>query len=121
MATPSAKTLNYLKKLGYIVQRVEQWNAFAHRRIDLFGIIDIVAVKADQVGVLGVQVTTMGNKSGHLDKAIVECKAKLTVWLAAGNRFEVHGWQGSKKLEVTPVLLKDGQLIRGAFEKRNDI
>ena len=37
--SPTQRTLKYLRDKGYTAQVVEHWNAFAKRRIDLFGVI----------------------------------------------------------------------------------
>lgn len=86
--SPTQRSLKLLRAEGYTAQVVEHWNSFAMRRIDLFGCIDIVAVRADLPGVLGVQCTSATNAAARLKKAS-ECPA-LKVWLLAGNRFEVH-------------------------------
>jgi hypothetical protein len=109
MSKESARSKQLLEKEGYLAQVVERWQSFFGRnsggrpgvRIDLFGIIDIVAVQASQNGVLGVQSTSGANASSRMKKAL-ESKA-LRVWLEAGNRFEVHGWakrgdRGKRKL-----------------------
>jgi len=91
MNTPTKKSLELLRKEAYTVDIVEHWNAFAHIRQDLFGIIDLVAIRLDEPGVLGIQTTSMTNVSVRLKKASEN--AALFVWLKAGNRFEVHGWK----------------------------
>lgn len=88
--TPTALSLRHLKEQGYTAAVVEHWNSFARIRQDLFGVIDLVAVKAGEPGVLGIQTTTASNQVARLDKARQE--PRLSVWLAAGNRFEVWGW-----------------------------
>lgn len=123
MTSPSERSLHYLKDNGYMVQRVEHWNAFAHKRLDLYNCIDIVAVKIGENGVLGIQTTTAGNESAHADKIMQECRAKMLIWLGAGNRLVVHGWgercgEGKRKvhyLNIIPILIHDGKLIRGAI------
>src|ERR1700676_5404113 len=52
----TVRTLAVLKKEGYTAQVVEYYNQFARRRIDLFGIIDIVALRPDET--LGIQTTS---------------------------------------------------------------
>ena len=51
MATsPTQLSLKKLREEGYItIQVVEYWNSFARRRIDLFGFIDILAIKNGEV------------------------------------------------------------------------
>ena len=89
--SPTQKSLKELRSAGYIAQVVEKWNPFAKVRQDLFGVIDIVAVHPDLIGVLGVQCTTKAHIKERLAKANAE--PKLQVWLKAKNRFVVHGWE----------------------------
>lgn len=91
MGSPTQRTLKSLRDDGYIAEVVERWNAFARIRQDLFGIIDVVAVKEGVNGVVGVQTTSYSNVSARIKKAL-ENKA-LPVWVKAGNRFVVHGWK----------------------------
>jgi chemotaxis regulatin CheY-phosphate phosphatase CheZ len=86
--SPTQRTLKHLRDQGYpLVQVVERWNSFARRRIDLFGIIDVVAVGAD---IVGVQSTSGSNVSARVTK-IMESQA-LPVLRKANIRVLVHGW-----------------------------
>jgi hypothetical protein len=89
--TPTARTLKQLRKEGYVCQVVEKWNPYARIRQDLFGFIDIVAIKDQEI--LGVQATSASNLSARVHKALA-CP-HLAAWLKANARFEVWGW--SKK------------------------
>lgn len=89
MTSPTTLALKLLKEEGYTAQVVEHWVPVAHVRRDLFGIIDIVAVKAGVFGVFGIQVTSKANISARLHKASLN--KHLLVWYKAGNRFEVWG------------------------------
>ena len=91
MTSPTKKGLEKLRKEGYLAQVVEKFNMFAHVRQDLFGFIDLVAIKEDSNGVLGVQATSMTNVSSHIQKCLKS--PALPIWLKAGNRFEVWGWE----------------------------
>lgn len=91
MGSPTQRTLKQLRDSGYIAEVVEKWNAFARIRQDLFGVIDIVAIKDGVPGVLGVQTTSYSNVSARLKKAVAN--TVLPVWVGAGNRFLVHGWK----------------------------
>jgi hypothetical protein len=98
---PSARSLKHLRKEGYLAQVVEKYNFFAHVRQDLFGFIDIVAIKEEEPGVLGVQSTSTSHISDREKKA--KSFDALRVWLSAGNKFVVHGWskkgpRGKRKL-----------------------
>lgn len=91
--TPTARTLKELKQTGYLAQVVEKWNPWAKIRQDLYGFIDVVAIKAGESWVLGIQCTMAGHSANRMQKA--KASPNLAVWLACGNRFEVWGF--SKK------------------------
>lgn len=99
--SPTARSLDWLRKNGYTAQVVEKWNAFAKIRIDLFGIIDIVAIKDGEPGVLGIQSTSADNISSRLEKCLAS--PVLQLWRKTGNRMRIHGWgkrgaKGERKL-----------------------
>jgi len=50
--TPTQRTLAELKRRGWTRQVVEHWQSFSRRRIDLFGVIDVVALtpKYEDIG-----------------------------------------------------------------------
>jgi hypothetical protein len=88
--SPTQKSLKYLRDNGYTAQVVERYVSFTHRRIDLFGAIDICAVKPGDRGVLGVQTTSSSNHSARVTKA--KAIPEIKVWLEAGNRLVFHSW-----------------------------
>jgi len=94
------RSLQVLRACGYHCQVVERIIPGMFIKKDLFGLIDVMAVKADEPGVLGIQVTTRSNVSSHFHKAL-DLPA-LKVWLAAGNRLVIHAWGRVKE------RLKDG-------------
>ncbi len=100
--SPTARTLTVLRRLGYLPAIVERWIPGANVRRDLYGCIDIVAIQANEHGVLGIQATSLPNISARLKKA--KALPALEIWLLAGNRFEVWGWRGSevKRVSVLP-------------------
>lgn len=87
----TAKSMQYLRDQGYEVGVVEKWIPHVKQRRDLFGILDIVAVKP--LSTLGVQCTSDSNVSSRVRK-ILECPTTTTLMLA-GWTILVHGW--SKK------------------------
>lgn len=89
--TPTQRSLEYLRDRYPLVQKVEQWNHYARRRQDLFGIIDIVAV-GDEI--VGVQATSASNVSARIQK--ITDSLALPVLRKAGIRVLVHGW-GKRK------------------------
>jgi hypothetical protein len=87
--SPTQRTLAHLRKHGWRVQVVERWNAYARVRVDLFGCIDLLALRPGET--LGVQATSGDNTSKRVVKA-KECDG-LRAWLEAGNAFQVFGWR----------------------------
>lgn len=110
--SPTQRSLQRLRKDGYTAGVVEKTipKVFPPKKLDLFGAIDIVAIAADQLGVLGVQATSASNQASRRTKALALPAIRL--WLATGNRFEVWGWRkkgakGARKLwEVNILKLK---------------
>jgi len=97
--TPTARSLEVLRKLGYEADVVERWVPGARIRRDFLGCIDIVGVHPEH-GIIGVQATTTGNIAARLAKAATE--KRLRPWLEHA-RFEVWGWalrgpRGKRKL-----------------------
>ena len=125
MISPTARTLAYLRKQGYLAAVVEKWVPGANIRQDLFGFADILAVYPGKVWqpssgsgsstvvkskeFLLVQTTTAGNFSSRMKKA--KGRPELGIWLQAGGKFEVHGWSkgpdGKWKVRVVMVMLED--------------
>lgn len=92
--SPTARSLKYAREvLGWKAQVVEHWNPFAKRRIDLFTVIDIVAITP--FGIMGIQTTSGTNHSSRRTKSLA-C-SELRSWVEVGGLFEVWSW--SKKGE----------------------
>lgn len=90
--SPTQRSLKLLRERGYMVAITEKWNPHARIRQDLFGILDLVAIKGDET--LGVQTTTLGNVSARVDK-ITQSEA-TPILRDAHWRIEVHGWRKLK-------------------------
>jgi len=98
--TPNARTLDSLRKEGYIAEVVEKRLPRGFTTKDLFGCIDVLAVKPG-APVLGVQATTRTNQSARYWKSIAI--PALRTWLQAGCAFAIYGWAkvgaaGTRKL-----------------------
>lgn len=91
--SPTARSLALLRKTYPLVQVVEKWIPQARRRVDLFGIGDIVAVSDTEVVL--VQATSASNVSARVHK-ITDSPA-LDVLRKAGIRIVVHGWSKSRE------------------------
>jgi len=87
-ASPTQRSLEYLRDQGYLCAIVEHWNPFARIRQDLWGWADILAIRKDEV--LAVQVTASA-VSERIKK--IEASETLPKVRDAGIRIEVHGWR----------------------------
>lgn len=108
MSSPTARSLEKLRKDGFIAAVVEKWvpcgpQGYKGKIItrDVWNFGDILACKVGQIGATLVQTTTAGNMNARIDK--IKSIAESGIWLAAGNRIVVHGWSkkgkaGARKL-----------------------
>ena len=87
--SPTVNTLALLRKEGYLVSVVEKWNPHARIRQDLFGFIDILAIRENET--LAVQCTSDGHVSDRVKK--ITDHENLPEVRKAGWRIEVHGWK----------------------------
>jgi len=116
--SPTQRSMALLRKEGSVFQVVERWNAFARRRIDLFGCIDIVCIHPTR-GIIGIQATSGTNHSARISKSLAE--PKLKNWLEAGGKFEVWSWAkkgaaGKAKrwtCRIQPISLNEGVPVAG--------
>lgn len=89
MSNPTTRTLKYLRERGWLAEKTEQpWNPFSKVRKDLFGFVDILAVKGDES--LYIQATDRTSVSKRIHK-IVE-HGNLPLVKSASRRVEVWGW-----------------------------
>lgn len=110
--SPTQRTLDALRAEGYAAEVVEKRIPYTRITKDLFGCIDIVAVKAG-LPPLAVQATSKSNVSARLKKS--RAAPDLRAWLGSGCLFEVWGWgltgaAGTRKryeVRKEPVTLPD--------------
>ena len=103
--SPTARSLDLCRDLGWTAGVVERWCGPAKKRIDLFGCIDVVAldftvtyIETDPLsgyvytrsGIVGIQCCAASGHAAHVTKAKAEPRLKL--WLEAGGRYEVWSW-----------------------------
>lgn len=93
--TPATKlTLKHLRDQGYDpVVVVEHWNSFARIREDLFGFVDVLALKGDET--LAVQTTSLANVSTRIKK--IADSPHVAAVREAGWTIRVHGWAQDAK------------------------
>ena len=90
--TPTQRSLAKLREDGYLAAVVEKWNPHARIRQDLFGILDLVAIRDGET--LGVQTTSASNVAARIRK-ITESET-IAVIRSAGWGIQVHGWKKGK-------------------------
>jgi len=112
MPTPTTRSLDLLRKLGFLAAVVESWIPKLDRRRDLFGFADVLAVHPRDKVFMLVQCTSIGNVSSRLKKA--QGKGALALWLRAGGLFEVWGWGPGG---VKRVAVQAGDLQATILEK----
>lgn len=110
------RTLAVIKEDALKYWKVEYWNHWAKRRIDLFNIIDVLVLDN---GFLGIQVCG-SDYSSHRKKIMEEESENTRAWLESGGRLEIWGWRqlkikrGGKAKKWVPriadVLLVSGDL-----------
>jgi hypothetical protein len=64
--SPTARSLKRLRELGYLCQVTEHWNQWARIRQDLFGFIDILAIRDGEI--LAIQACTRSDISTRVTK-----------------------------------------------------
>ena len=89
MTSPTQRTLAQLRKDGYTAQVVERWNPHARIRQDLFGFVDVLAIRGGET--LAVQATSGSNVASRVKK-IAEHE-HIGAVREAGWRVVVWGWR----------------------------
>ncbi len=87
--SPTRRTLERLRADGWMAAVVERWNPHAGVRQDLWGILDILAVRGSET--LGIQVTTATNLSKRVRK-LADSPA-LPALRKANWTLQVWGWR----------------------------
>ena len=90
--TPTQLSLRALRADGWTAEVVERWNPHARVRHDLFGFVDIIAVKDDAT--LAVQATSDSNVSARVRK--IADSEHVNAVRDAGWRIEVWGWKQAR-------------------------
>lgn len=88
MSTPTQMSKKALEDEGYLVATVERWNAFARVRQDLFGFVDLLAIKDGET--LAVQTTSRVNISARAKK--IADHENTPMVRRAGWKIHIHGW-----------------------------
>jgi hypothetical protein len=95
MMTPQARTKKLYEGMGYHVGIVERWIGPAKKRIDLFGMFDLIAFQGNLV--VGIQATSGDHVSERVRKVLEN--PLLAEWCESKDRCAtVVGWskQGAR-------------------------
>lgn len=94
--SPTQRTLAELRKRGWIAQVVEKWNPHAHVRVDLFGVIDLVAIRPTTEGepsaIVGIQACAGGGGDHAERRKKILAEPRAAAWCGAGCELEVWSW-----------------------------
>lgn len=95
--SPTQRTLAELRKRGWTAQVVERWNQHARVRVDLFGVIDLIALAPTELrldgkrsAIVGIQACAGPSHAARRDKILAEPRAKQ--WIEAGGCLELWSW-----------------------------
>ncbi len=84
--SPTQYALKKFRDLGYTMAITERWNPYAKIRQDLFGFIDLLAIKPGEP-VIAIQATSTSNVSARIKK--IKNIPEHLVWLETGARILV--------------------------------
>jgi hypothetical protein len=131
MATLSLqRSREELKRQGYQTWIVEKpYNPYTKRREDCFNLFDLIAIRADIPGVLGIQACGE-DISSHISKVLegwttprgesIGPNPYLPVWLRANNRAFIWAWRkrgerGKRKTwelrEIQFIINQAGEVV----------
>lgn len=116
-ASPTSRSLQKLRKDGWVAGVVEKRIPGMFVTQDFLGGIDIVAASPSG-GILGVQTTSNDNLAARRSKLLAE--PRMRTWLLAGGKLVVHGWskkgaRGKRKLwecREVELLLSDFEEVK---------
>src|SRR5258708_34076306 len=86
--SPTQRSLKHLREAGYLCQVTEHWNQWARVRQDLFGFIDILAIRDGEI--LAVQACIRSDVSTRAAK--IDNHHNVGAARKAGIRTHVRAW-----------------------------
>lgn len=86
--SPTERTLKALRADGWLAAVVEKWNPHSKTRLDLFGFVDILAIRGEET--LAVQATSRSNISSRVQK--ITDHPNVGAVRDAGWKIMVYGW-----------------------------
>jgi len=105
MSSPTARSLQECRKRGYTAQVVERWCQYSRRRIDLFGVVDIVAITP--TAILAIQACAGASHANRMTK--IQAEPRTALWLQAGGKLSIWSWskRGAKGHRKTWTLREE--------------
>ena len=91
--SPTQLSLEKLREDGWFCWITEHYNYYARKKQDLWGFVDIIALKPGQI--LGVQTTTASNMLARIKK--IADHENVGAVREAGWTIHVHGWHQDDK------------------------
>jgi hypothetical protein len=95
--SPTSRTLDECKRRGWTAGVVERHIPFPRpqgTKIDLFGVIDLIAIRSalhgGRPGILGIQATSGTNHASRRTKILAE--GRVREWVEAGGQIELWSW-----------------------------
>jgi hypothetical protein len=114
--SPTARTLNRLRRQGFLAEAVEKWLPRVICRRDPFRVGDVLGVHPVERVTLLVQVTSHGNVSSRVKKC--QGRPETAQLLRAGWRVQVWGWRGNKLRRVNLTLADLGEVTIVALPRK---
>jgi hypothetical protein len=96
---PETRTIRALQAAGYLAQKVEQQIHGTHIKRDLFGFLDVLAIRGDEI--LGVQATSLSHVSDRIKK--IEDHENLPAVRKANISIQVWGWGDSETPRIVDI------------------
>lgn len=107
--TSNNKTLEWARKQGWLMWRVEQFNQFSGFKTDLLHIIDYLGITTNKT--VGIQICG-ADFSEHFTKIFIEERENTRLWLSDPHRqLVLIGWRkvkmkrGGKAMVYKPRIL----------------
>lgn len=93
VSSPTQRTLAEMRKRGYCAEVTERYLHVIKRRKDLYGFIDILAVKKGEI--VGIQACSATDISKRVDK--IANHENVGIVRSSGMKLLVHGWRKNSK------------------------
>lgn len=142
MASPLERSKALMEGEGFHVWKVERPASMWAPTLDLFNLMDLVAIRSDHSGVLGIQVcgediaphlhkilegySKKKIVKGEMVEVIVPPNEYIKTWLEAGNPFFIHGWRlrknegkkASYQLREIEFIIENGAVVHREIAHR---